>query len=113
MNVLFSFSCHDGAYYSAVNTDFFNLNLEHHKDINDAIHFSIEQLKKELKDRVVRKKFGSMIEVIWGEIICEENFIEMVLMGMEPFCEEEVLYKDITIQPPFHIDVVLTVKVND
>ncbi len=115
MNILLSFSSEDGPSYLAFNTDSLNLELPYHKFIWDAINFSREELKKELSNRVTRQKIGGIIEVIWGEITEEYYLIESALRGEGEFsdedCEEyDSRYQNITIQPPFHIDEVFTIR---
>lgn len=115
MNILLSFSSEDGPTYLAFNTDSLNLELEHHKNILDAIDFSREELKKELSQRVKNKSFGDSISVIWGEITNDCYIIESSLRGEAQFSDEECeeydpRYTNITIEPPFHIDEVYIVR---
>lgn len=115
MNILLSISSHDGPSWVAFNTDSLNLGLPHHRDIFDAISFSLQELQKELSERIVSKKFGEEIEVMWGEITDVCYFFEEVIHGSGRFSDIEsecydIRYTDITIKPPFHIDEVITVK---
>lgn len=117
MNILLAFSSHDGPSWLAFNTDSLNLELEHHRNINDAINFSREQQKKEKYcERTLGKKFGEDIEVVWGEITATSYIIEDVLRGEAQFADEEsdeydARYKNITLNPPFLIDEVFKIAI--
>lgn len=115
MNILLAISSYiDGPDYVAFSTNSLNMELKHHKDILDAILFSREQLKKEHKDRV-NQQFGEELSIIHGELISKSYFIESVLRGQAQFSdidseEYDPRYKNVTMEPPFHISIVLPVR---
>ena len=111
MNILLTRSSVDGPSFVAFNLESLKLNLEYHKNIYDVISFLI----KNKGDKKITKKFGKDIEIIHGELTDNFYFIENVLRGEAEFADEESEeynpdYIDITIQPPFHIDEVFTLK---
>ena len=114
MNILLSSSSHDGPYWIAFNLETLNLELEHHKNLYDAIIFCLSYQKKPIFGTVI-KKWGNVLSVIDGELCDEEYFVENIIKGEAEFSdpdseEYDFRYKNITINPPFQIDAVLTLK---
>lgn len=117
MNILLAISSSDGADYLAFELKSLNQDLPTHKVIYDAVVFAIDEDKKETKQKTKNKVFSKEhgLSVIWGEIFYDSYFIQDVLraeaMYGDPETEEyDPRYRNLTLEPPFHIDVVLKVK---
>lgn len=117
MNILISASSHDGPFWVAFNLESLNLELEHHKNLHDAIQLClINQGKKVFGEG--NGHFGSIYSVIDGELFEDGFFTDYMLKGQcefsDPDAEEyDPRYKDVTIKPPFQIDAVITLKTDD
>jgi hypothetical protein len=112
MKVLLASSGHDGPGYVAFDTDSLNLELEHHKNLYDAIQACLESQRSQGKNtRDSQGKFG-VFSASYGELYEEFYFAGYMLKGECEFADPEAeeydpRYKDITIKPPFHIDTVI------
>jgi len=116
MNILLSAAGHDGPFWVAFNTDSLNLELEHHKNLLNAIKFCLKN--KDKKEFGAGKWFGSIFSVHDGEIFETNYFTEYMLRGDCEFSDPEAdeydpRYKDVTLKPPFHIDGVLILRTLD
>jgi hypothetical protein len=117
MNILLAISTPDGANYLAFELETLNQDLPTHKAIYDAIVFAMEEEDKPLTKRAAFEVFSQEhgLIVSWGEILYDGYFLDDVLqatgMYSDPETEEyDPRYRNLTMDPPFHIDVVLKVR---
>lgn len=118
MNILLVISSPGGGLdYLAFELECLSFDLEKYTLINNAIVFAIEEERKPFGERVDRKVFSKEhgLVVSYGEIWNEDDFIADVLRAEaiygDPEAEEyDPRYRNLSLQPPFHIDAVLKVR---
>lgn len=113
MNILLVEKSHDGPVWTAFNFNSLNLELEHHKNLHDAILLCLEnkELASEFSEN---KKFGPIFSVAHDKITQDFSFANYMLRGDCEFSDEEAeeydpRYTNITIQPPFQVDIIIEV----
>lgn len=110
MNILLAFSDSDSASWVAFNFESLDLELEHHKNLHDAINFCFDN--PELTESI---KFGNILSVCYGEIFESGYHIENLLRKDAQFGDPESeeydpRYRNIALSTPFQVDGVVKVK---
>lgn len=112
MNILIAGSTPDGPYWLAFNISNLNLELEHHKNLYDAIQLCLKTDKKVFGEG--SGTFG-LIRVVDGELMDDDCFISNMISAEAEFGDEghpgyDSRYKKIILEPPFQIDAIIKLR---
>lgn len=107
MNILLAASSHDGPSWVAFKLESLNWQLEHHKNLYDAVLFCLND-----KEKRGNTEFGKIFSVCYGALYEDRLFAEYMLKAECEFAdhdrpESKMGYTNITIKPPFRIDAVI------